>query len=99
MIISREVKCMERYHLAKMVDFTEISYSGIKVRMNGEEYITMCFERLGKNNCARIYAEYPGRGFYDIEGYSQDDIDVLSYHYNKLAPLAYQIAKEDGAYA
>lgn len=87
---------MEHNPYISLSDKTEITYSDLKFKKNGEEYITVYFETptLDRGFCS-MDIEYP-HGFPSyIVGYTAHEINSLLDHYNKVAKLAFNDAKED----
>lgn len=84
---------MNHYPLLTLNDETEITYSDIK---DGGHIVFYCEtpdEELGFKN-ARINYPFTGKGFYDILGYSTEELDDLFFYVKRLAPLAYDLSEE-----
>lgn len=80
---------MERNPFVELSDDTTITYSDLKTKSNGEKYVTMYFETpTEKYGFFSMNIDYPGGTPQNVVGYSQEDIERLLYHYNKLGDLA-----------
>jgi len=87
---------MEHHPLMTLNDNTEITYSDLK-KDSGSEYITIYFETpddsaYGFKSCE---CNYPVGKFDNIIGYTDEDLNVLQLHLDKLGDTALLFAKED----
>lgn len=87
---------MEHNSLATLADDTVITYSDIKERLDGMEYITIYFETPDeRDGFHSMDVDYPGRIPQHVKGYSKRDIDRLMFHYNRIADVLFGNARED----
>ena len=86
---------MEHHPFVNLTDATCITYSDIKKRHDGAEYITLYFETPTEDGFSNMSVDYPGRRPYGVHGYSLQEIDRLLFHYDRVAPVAFDEAKED----
>ncbi len=89
--------CLEHKPLAEFNDGLVITYSDIKEKGNGSQYITIYFERPNDNKSGFDSAsmDYPGTSFRDVKGFTGADLRSLRAHVRKLGPAAYSFSKED----
>lgn len=88
---------MEHNPLMSFDDGLEITYSDIKHDEKDNAFVVLyfekpCNEKRGFDSAKFIY---PGTSFSDIVGFSPEDIEKLTEHVKKLAPLALEFSKED----
>ena len=89
---------MEHNPLMSFEDGLEITFSDIKHDDNENAYVVLyfekpCNEKRGFDSAKFIY---PGTSFSDVVGFSDEDIEALSEHVKKLAPLALEFSREEG---
>ena len=87
---------MEHDPYISLTDDTEITYSDLKTKENGQEYITIYFETPTENRgfCS-MDIDYPNGVPSHIVGYTADEIMKLLNHYKKIGKLAFEDAKEE----
>lgn len=87
---------MEHNPLISFEDGLEVTYSDVKGREGGA-FVTLYFERPCEEQRGFDSAkyDYPGESFSDVIGFSRSDLEELTAHVNKLAPLAYEFALGD----
>jgi hypothetical protein len=73
-----------------------ITYSDLKQK-GPEKYTTIYFEQPNKTrndfNSAKV--DYPISGFYDIVGFTDEEISELQIHLNRLGHVAFEEAIEE----
>lgn len=74
---------------------TEITYSDLKTKENGDEYITIYFETAYENGFKSMDYEYPGGSPEHVIGYTQTEMDALMKLCERCADIAFESAKED----
>lgn len=98
--LSKEEIDMEHNPYMTLSDETVITYSDLKKKPTGEEFVTVYFETPSeKNGFNSMDIEYPGKEPMHVEGYTHDEISKLMYHYDKVGKLIFMCAKEDSTYA
>ena len=69
---------MEHNPYISLEDDTEITYSDLQVKPNGEEYITIYFETpTEERGFCSMDVEYPGGAPANVKGYTKEEIDRL----------------------
>ena len=88
---------MEHNPLISKDNGLEITYSDLKKKKNGEEYITMYFEQPTADGHGFDSAEcdYPYSDFRNIIGFTQTEIKSLWEYVAKLRQTAFDFSKED----
>lgn len=100
-IINQGRYIMEHNPFITLNDNTEITYSDLKINKNGEEYITLYFETPAGGNLGYAFydatIDYPisNGNFHTVNHYSKEQLKNLMYYYNKLASVAFELAKEE----
>lgn len=87
---------MEHYPFLSFNDGLEITYSDIKTRKNGSEYVTIYFEQpdqSGTDFCS-AQCDYPGGSFSHVIGYSSSDLNRLWEHVAKAGTLAFEFLRD-----
>jgi hypothetical protein len=91
---------MEHNLFMTLSDNTVVTYSDIKEKADGTEYVTIYFETPDeKDGFHSMDIEYPDGKPEHIKGYSREEIDHFLYHYNKVGDVIFEDAKEDLTYA
>ena len=85
---------MEHYPFMSLADDTEITYSDLKTKESGDEYVTIYFETPYPGGFKSMDIEYPGGVPEHIEGYTQSELDRMLFYYDKMAPVAFGEAKD-----
>lgn len=76
-------------------DGTEMTYSDLKFKNNGEEYITIHFESPGEDDFKSMSIDYPGNIIVAEKGYSDDEKKYWLNYYEKSKDDLLDFAKED----
>ena len=91
-----EREIMEHNPFLTLEDDTVITYSDLKIKENGEEYITLYFETPDeKKGFCSMKIDSPNGTPQDIAGYSEKQVNKLLYHYYKAGKIAFISAKEN----
>lgn len=91
---------MEHHPLLSFNNGLEITYSDIKHKKSGSEYVTIYFEQPNEagTDFKSAQCDYPGGGFSHVAGYSQSELEGLWEHVARAGALAFEFQK-DPAYA
>lgn len=84
---------MEHHPFINLDDGTCITRSDIKTGSSGT-YVTLYFETPTEEGFSSMSIDYPGRTPVDVKGYSLNDIDRLLFHFDRVASVALDEAKE-----
>ena len=84
---------MEHNPLVELNDDTTITFSDIKDDGNGE-YITIYFETPVEDGFNSMQVNYPQGVPEKIVGYTGNEVSDLMEHYQKIAKIAFEFAKE-----
>lgn len=86
---------MEHYPLISFPNGLEITYSDIKKRKNGNEYVTIYFEQPNAKRTDFNSAEinYPGGKLRKICGYKKEQIPVLMDHVSRIGRTALDFSR------
>ncbi|MCI6648602.1 MAG: hypothetical protein PUJ25_02270 [Lachnospiraceae bacterium] len=86
---------MEHHPFLSFDNGLEITYSDIKEKKSGSEYITIYFEQPNESGTdfKSAQCDYPCGSFTKIVGYSSEEIDGLWKHVAKAGPLAMSFEK------
>lgn len=87
---------MEHYPFLSFPNGLEITYSDIKKRKSGKEYVTIYFEQpsRSKKDFKSAKYDYPGTGFYEVEGFTKTDLLKLDNHILRAGQMAFDFSKE-----
>ena len=83
---------MEHNPLMQFEDDTTMTYSDLKFDKNKDNsYITIYFETPNeKLGFCSMDIDYPNGTPRNVKGYTEEDMDFLLKHYNKMAPIAFE---------
>ena len=84
---------MEHNPLVELKDDTTITFSDIKDDGNGE-YITIYFETPVEDGFNSMQVNYPQGVPEKIVGYTGNEVSDLMEHYQKIAKIAFEFAKD-----
>lgn len=85
------------YTLCKYSDETEVVFSDIRKKDNGEEYIIVSFERPTENGFDTVVFELPSYTIITKEGYySDEEIEEFKGIVERGAHLFFKYAREGG---
>ncbi|MCI8308947.1 MAG: hypothetical protein HFJ45_01735 [Clostridia bacterium] len=85
------------YTLCKYADETELVFSDIRKKDNGEEYIIVSFERPTENGFDTVVFELPSYNIINREGnYSDKEIEEFKEIVERGAHLFFKYAREGG---
>jgi len=85
------------YPFIKYSDETEVVFSDIRRKENGEEYIWVWFERPTENGFDTIIFELPTYEIVKRDGaYAEEEIEKFRQVVERGAPLFFRCAKEGG---
>lgn len=87
---------MEHHPYLSFDDGLEITYSDLKKRKSGSEYLTIYFEQPNEDGTdfKSARCDFPGGGFSHVVGYSQDELDKLWQHVARAGGLAIELQKD-----
>lgn len=89
---------MEHNPLMELSDETAITFSDLKTKANGEQFITIYFETPSERyGFCSMDIEFPDGTPKNVVGYTPEDIKRLLYHYKKVADIALRNAIEEAA--
>lgn len=92
---------MEHNPFITLNDDTEMTHSDLKKNEYGQEYITIYFETPAGGDLGYAFCDasidYPisNGEFCTVNHYTKEQLNTLLYFYNKLAPIAFELIKED----
>lgn len=86
---------MEHYPFITLQDETEITYSDVKKKEDGSEYISLYFETPTEEGFSSMTVEYPEALPKNVKGYSKEEVIKYMRHFEKVGALAFEFAKED----
>lgn len=85
------------YTLCKYPDKTEVVFSDIRKKDNGEEYIRVSFERSTKHGFDTVVFELPSYKIIEKDGqYSDEEIEKFKQIVERGANLFFKYAREGG---
>ena len=85
------------YTLCKYPDNTEVVFSNIRKKENGEEYIIVSFERPTENGFDTVIFELPSYKVIERDGnYSNDEVEEFKKIVERGAHLFFKYAREGG---
>ena len=85
------------YPFIKYSDETEVVFSDIRHKENGEEYIWICFERPTEKGFDTIIFELPTYEIVKRDGeYTEEEIEKFRQIVERGAPLFFRCAREGG---
>ena len=85
------------YPFVKYADETEVVFSNIRTKENGEEYICVCFERPTSKGFDTIIFELPSYEIVKKDGeYTEEEIEKFKQVVERGAPLFFRCAREGG---
>lgn len=85
------------HEFCKYPDGTEVVFSDIRKKENGEEYIRICFERPSENGFDTIIFELPSYEIVRKDGnYTDKEIEIFRTVVERGAPSFYRWAREGG---
>jgi hypothetical protein len=91
---------MEHNTLMTLSDDTVVTYSDLKEKSDGTEYITIYFETPDeKDGFHSMDIEYPHGIPEHIKGYSSEDVDRFLFHYHRIGDVVFDEVKEGRPYA
>lgn len=83
------------YPFVKYPDGTEVVFSNLRKKDNGEEYIKVCFERATKEGFDTIWFELPSYEIVKKEGnYTDEEIEFFKEILQNSADLFFKYAKD-----
>ena len=85
---------MKHHPYITLNDDTEITYSDIKTDEHGNEYVTVYFETPVPKGFHSMQVDYPKGIPEKIVGYSEQDVNLLMRHYDKVGHNAFEFANE-----
>lgn len=87
---------MEHHPFLSFENGLEITYSDIKKKLNGTEYITVYFEQPDEagTDFKSAQCNFPGGSFVNVVGYSDNELDALWEHMAKAGPLAFEFERD-----
>lgn len=85
------------YPFVKYSDETEVVFSDIRMKENGEEYIRICFERPTEKGFDTVIFELPSYEIIKRDGeYTEGEIEKFKQVVERGAPLFFRCAREGG---
>ncbi len=85
------------YTLCKYADETLVTFSDIRKKDNGEEYIRVSFERPTEYGFDTVVFELPSYNIIERDGkYSEKEIELFKTVVERGAPYFYEWAREGG---
>ena len=85
------------YEYVKYPDETLVTFSDIRKKDNGEEYIRVSFERPTEHGFDTVVFELPSYKIIDKDGqYSEEEIERFKTIVERGAPYFYEWAREGG---
>ena len=85
------------YEFAKYSDETLVTFTDIRKKNNGEEYIRVSFERPTENGFDTVVFELPSYEIVEQDGnYSEEEIKEFRETVEKGAHLFFKYAREGG---
>lgn len=85
------------YPFVKYPDGTEVVFSNIRKKENGEEYIKVCFERATQKGFDTVWFELPSYEIIRMDGeYTDEEIKCFKEIVENCADLFFKYAKEGG---
>lgn len=83
---------MEHHPFITFNDGLEITYSDLKTRKDGSDYVTLYFRQPDPEGTGFCSAQctFPGGGFTHVVGYSEEDLNRLREHVARAGLLAYE---------
>ncbi len=85
------------YTLCKYPDETELTFSDIRKKENGEEYIRVSFERPTENGFDTVVFELPSYKIIEKDGnYSDKEVEEFKKIVERGAHLFFKYAREGG---
>ena len=85
------------YTLCKYPDETELTFSDIRKKDNGEEYIRVSFERPTENGFDTVVFELPSYKIIEKDGnYSDKEVEEFRKIVERGAHLFFKYAREGG---
>lgn len=87
---------MEHNPYISLTDNPEITYSDLKTKENGQEYITIYFETPTEDHgfCS-MDLDYPNGIPSHIIEYNKEELSKLLIHYNKIGEFVFEKAKRN----
>lgn len=87
---------MEHHPFLSFDNGLEITYSDIKKKLNGSEYVTIYFEEPDEKGTDFKSAQcnFPGGSFTNVVGYSREDLEKLWEHVAKAGLLAFEFERD-----
>lgn len=87
---------MEHHPFLSFDNGLEITYSDIKKRKSGSEYVTIYFEQPDEKGTdfKSAQCDYPGGTFTHVVGYTQDELNHLWEHVAKAGLLALEFQRD-----
>ena len=92
----KEMKVMEHNPLLSFEDGLEITYSDLKCREDGKDYITIYFERPnaeGFFDSAQL--DFPGSDFEKIKGFSNEDLEGFRFYVERSGKTVLEFSREE----
>lgn len=88
---------MEHYPFLSFNDGLEITYSDIKKRKRGSEYVTIYFEQPNEagTDFKSAQCDYPDGTFTKVVGYTESELNQLWKHVAKAGMLALEFQKDN----
>lgn len=88
---------MEHHPFLSFEDGLEITYSDIKKKKSGSEYVTIYFEQPNEDGTdfKSVQCDYPYGDFTNVRGYSSDELEHLWKQVAKAGALAFEFQKEE----
>ena len=85
------------YPFCKYADETLVTFSDIRKKDNGDEYIRVSFERPTEHGFDTVVFELPSYNIIDKDGqYSDEEIALFKTVVERGAPYFYEWAREGG---
>lgn len=85
------------YEFVKYPDKTEVVFSDIRKKDNGEEYIIVCFERPTENGFDTVIFELPSYDIVKKDGnYTEKEIETFKHVVEQGASFFFETAREGG---
>ncbi|MEE0954264.1 MAG: hypothetical protein U0L49_00445 [Eubacterium sp.] len=87
---------MEHHPFLSFEDGLEITYSDIKQKKSGSEYVTIYFEKPNQSgdDFDSAQCDYPGGAFTHIVGFTKEELSELWEHVAKVGMLTILFQKE-----
>lgn len=88
---------MEHHPFLSFDNGLKITYSDIKRKKSGSEYVTIYFEQPDeeRTDFKSAQCDYPYGDFTNIQGYSADELNLLWKQVAKAGALALEFQKEE----